>query len=248
MTKTKISLFLGSATPQETDEEVLIVQAKNKAEVSAARDGVALASLDVLQFTIPSFELASLYDPMELSGWQALLKPGALISIRVLVSNGELSPEWKFLPTSFLLAGLSGVSERRDADGSRLFEVTKKIMKPVMSAPLKKKIVFDDLEEDGDLVDEDDLLQEEGNGILAPPSMAPRTAGDDCSGRKACDDCTCGRAELEGKGIESKNVQSSGCGNCAKGDAFRCAGCPYLGKPAFKAGEEHLVLDLMDDF
>ena len=250
MPKTKISLFLGSALPQDTDITVQVVQAKSKAEVTAARDGVGLAFLDMLQFNIPSFELASLYDPMELSGGQALLKPGALISIRVLASDGESSPEWKLLATSFLLAGLSGVSERRDADGCRVFEVTKKIMKPVMSAPLKKKmIVVNDLEEEEDacLVDEDDLLKEEGNGILAPPSMAPRTAGDDCSGRKPCDDCTCGRAELEGKGSESKNIKSSGCGSCAKGDAFRCAGCPYLGKPAFKAGEEHLVLDLMDD-
>lgn len=90
-----------------------------------------------------------------------------------------------------------------------------------------------------DLIDEEDLLADT-SGMLAPPSLTARTAGADCGGRKPCDDCTCGRAEREGEEKKERDRdrgQKSSCGNCAKGDAFRCAGCPYLGLPALKEGK-----------
>ena len=133
---------------------------------------------------------------------------------------------------------------------------------PIKPMPSTKSITIslDDDDNDhnqNDLIDEDDLLQEEGLYNVAPPpssSIGSTTSNkDDCGGRTACDDCTCGRKEQE-EGLLSSSTaavprppMSSACGKCGMGDAFRCASCPYLGKPAFKAGHEHLVLDLQDD-
>ncbi|KAH8971996.1 hypothetical protein BDL97_02G171600 [Sphagnum fallax] len=96
------------------------------------------------------------------------------------------------------------------------------------------------VDDDGDeFVDEDALLDEDD---LKRPVLP---GADDCevekAGKKACKNCTCGRAELEEKtpltAAQLNNPQSA-CGNCGLGDAFRCGGCPYRGLPAFKLGEK----------
>ncbi|GMH37456.1 hypothetical protein BSKO_05329 [Bryopsis sp. KO-2023] len=102
-----------------------------------------------------------------------------------------------------------------------------------------------DGDDDDELLDEDDLLTEED---LKPAVIA------DCGTKavkKACKDCTCGRAEAEAKGEEVKltpemleNPQSS-CGSCGLGDAFRCGTCPYRGLPAFQQGKK---IELPADF
>jgi len=81
----------------------------------------------------------------------------------------------------------------------------------------------------------------------------------DCSTKdRACNDCSCGRKELEvelgaeeakkrHEEITSGEAAKSNCGNCNLGDAFRCGGCPYKGKPAFKEGEGGIKLSVVSD-
>lgn len=100
--------------------------------------------------------------------------------------------------------------------------------------------------DDDELVEEDELLTEED---LARP--APAAGGDDCEsgpgGKKACDNCTCGRADGEERKLTRDMIENptSGCGSCALGDAFRCGGCPYRGLPAFEMGKK---IELPADF
>ena len=106
------------------------------------------------------------------------------------------------------------------------------------------------------LADEDDLLAADKLEVAPPPADA---AGGCATKRKACANCSCGRAEREAAEdaahAEGKPAppppppaaSASACGNCAKGDAFRCAGCPYLGQPAFDPAEKEKVKLTLDD-
>ncbi|KAF6229570.1 hypothetical protein HO173_011425 [Letharia columbiana] len=116
-----------------------------------------------------------------------------------------------------------------------------------------------EVDDEDDLIDEDTLLDEEDlkRPVVQPPECRPKAG----KRRRACKDCTCGlaqRLEAEEHAKRSNADQTlaklktnelaevdftvqgkvGSCGNCALGDAFRCDGCPYVGLPAFKPGEE----------
>jgi hypothetical protein len=117
----------------------------------------------------------------------------------------------------------------------------------------------EDDDERDEMIDEDALLTEkdkakptaEGEGVGCPPT------------RKPCKDCTCGRKEEEemkenatpASSVVKMDLENdpndetfkSACGNCALGDAFRCAGCPYLGQPAFKENDGEGKVVMLDD-
>ncbi|THU56689.1 hypothetical protein C4D60_Mb11t19860 [Musa balbisiana] len=100
------------------------------------------------------------------------------------------------------------------------------------------KIQIDD---ESDLIDEDSLLTEEDLKKPQLPLVGDCEVG---KAKKACRNCTCGRAEEEAKvlklGLTSEQINNpqSACGNCGLGDAFRCSTCPYKGLPPFKLGEK----------
>ena len=136
-----------------------------------------------------------------------------------------------------------------EANGTQL--VATKLAPPTKAARRRRKAPPPVARVDGDdddLVDEDALLAADG---LEPPAADEAAAK--CAPRKPCENCTCGRKEqleAEGDGVRPPPpADASACGNCGKGDAFRCASCPHLGKPAFKENTEgsKLVLDLTDD-
>ena len=94
-----------------------------------------------------------------------------------------------------------------------------------------------------DLEDEDVLLE-----LAGPVAQPPTQKEGGCATKKrACANCSCGRKDMEDaeengtprpqmSDAELAKMKSS-CGSCHKGDAFRCAGCPFLGKPAYQKGE-----------
>jgi hypothetical protein len=107
---------------------------------------------------------------------------------------------------------------------------------------------------ESDLIDERELLDDSDITFATKGSVLCDV--EQSNGKKrACKNCTCGLAEREAveeaKGNLSGNLSNgetkSSCGNCYKGDAFRCASCPYLGQPAFEPNENKVMLSLNDD-
>lgn len=79
------------------------------------------------------------------------------------------------------------------------------------------------------VVDESTLLNDD-----ADVSSKQFDCGSNTGPRKACKNCTCGLAQQEVAEKQAQQEGTGGCGNCSLGDAYRCASCPSLGKPAWK--------------
>lgn len=136
--------------------------------------------------------------------------------------------------------------------------------KPVYNLGEKQSITLPaNNNDDDELIDENDLLSHEAPRGDVNSCGVDNSASGVPGKKRACKNCSCGLAEEEaaeaaagnttGKEVkvqtlEEKLAKSSSCGGCSRGDAFRCASCPFLGKPAFEPGQEKVVLAMTDDF
>ena len=202
-----------------------------------------------------------------------LLKPKSKLAI-VAIADRALG---QVLATDLKIQGFVDIMAAKDiATGERFVVCAKpdwgigaavaftKSAITTSSAPSTAKwtMTADDLA-DGDLVDENELLND-GIDVTAASSSSsiggggcgPENANVVAGKKRACKNCSCGLAEIEASEaaataanlpLQERIVKSSSCGSCSKGDAFRCAGCPFLGKPAFEPGQERLILSLGTD-
>ncbi|PWZ40647.1 Anamorsin [Zea mays] len=188
-----------------------------------------------------------------------VLKAGGRVLVQSPAPSSSQKPNTE-IERKLLMCGFAEVQSSAANSQDSVQSVTVKAKKASWSMgssfPLKKttkalpKIQIDD---DSDLIDEDSLLTEEDlKKPQLPVGRAPKSVNldqllGDCevgAAKKACKNCTCGRAEAEEKvgklelTAEQINNPQSACGSCGLGDAFRCGTCPYRGLPPFKPGEK----------
>jgi SAM-dependent methyltransferase len=180
-----------------------------------------------------------------------VLKPGGLLYLQMPSTTADLS-------SGLLIAGFTEIKTERNQSTIKLVCQRPK-WKQGASAPLKKrnkqkqtkpdsggpsmvwKLAADDMFDDDiemDLEDEDTLLEGDQLDIKAMKKEYEACGSSDTPTRRACKNCTCGRADNEAAGEGAKATPVSSCGSCGLGDAFRCSTCPYLGLPPFKMGSQ----------
>ncbi|KAL3668128.1 hypothetical protein V7S43_006991 [Phytophthora oleae] len=199
----------------------------------------------------------------ELNAVLPLLKPGGVLQLHV----ADVQVEKKnAILMALMIGGLVDTTDKQESSvffpelsGAVVFSSKKQsfesaavpLAKKTTALPVKKwTVLADDFggddEQDDDIIDEDTLLDDTDEVLQLAKADCGEKVG---TKKRACKNCTCGLKDEEDKPVMSEkdlNKLVSGCGNCYKGDAFRCGSCPFLGKPAFKPGMEKVLLNLDD--
>uniref|UniRef100_M4C1E3 Anamorsin homolog n=1 Tax=Hyaloperonospora arabidopsidis (strain Emoy2) TaxID=559515 RepID=M4C1E3_HYAAE len=203
----------------------------------------------------------------ELSALLPLLKANGVLELHVANVNGDHDEKKNAILMALMIGGFVDTSfvpidgsvvypdlvdvvccvAKKQSLESAVMPLAKKTTAP---APLIKKwtVLADDFGQDNEdgIIDEDTLLDDTEEVLQAAKAECGEVGG---AKKRACKNCTCGLKDGDDKPVMSEkdlNQLVSGCGNCFKGDAFRCGSCPFLGKPAFKPGMEKVLLNLDD--
>ncbi|KAF1790861.1 Anamorsin [Phytophthora cactorum] len=245
------------ANPQVADVTVLAVAEGSDVTQTVANSAVAKENTfdAVVSFNEQTEQL-----DVELAAVLPLLKAGGVLQLHVANVQEEKK---NAILMALMIGGLVDTSDKQESSslfpefpGAVCFSSKKQSFesaaiplakKSTTTQPIKKwTVLADDFgdEQDDDIIDEDTLLDDTDEVLQA----AKADCGEKVGGKKrACKNCTCGLKDEEDKPVMSEkdlNSLVSGCGNCFKGDAFRCGSCPFLGKPAFKPGMEKVLLNL----
>ncbi|CAD5124194.1 DgyrCDS12493 [Dimorphilus gyrociliatus] len=243
------------------------VQCENVSMLTKSNHKASNFDLAISGFPLPSFTVHS-NDLLEEIA--RILKPGGKLHVVEAITDSRTESQ---IASSLKLSGfisiekkslkieenlLKAYQEHLKANNLSLnlftsskpnFEIGAKIALklPGMTAPAPQQTVWalnaDDANDDMDIIDTDDLLDDAD--LKKPDAESLRAScGDAQKKKKACKNCTCGLAEeLENEEKSKAPAPKSSCGSCYLGDAFRCASCPYLGRPAFKPGEKVSLTD-----
>lgn len=157
------------------------------------------------------------------------------VILTALVPGGKLQFLSSTVDTAdLLLGGFINTSQQQQT-----LTCEKPSYKPALLLPKAKKPAVAVVEE---LIDEDALLEDAEDCEIGSSVDADITVT-----KRACKNCTCGLKEAQvvldvAEDSALAAPPASGCGGCARGDAFRCGGCPYLGTPAFTPGTKPEIL------
>ncbi|KAL0913666.1 hypothetical protein M5K25_017143 [Dendrobium thyrsiflorum] len=238
-----LSSFVNSGSAPVAEDDVLVITQCN---TLLGKLPIESASLDVI---ISVLQIPDLVNEQWFEEINRVLKSNGKIVVQLSLKSSEHLAQTS-LERKLLIAGFVEVAPLESKpvlflDGSHSLTIIGKkaswsmgssfvIKKATKALP---KLMID---EESDLIDEDSLLTEEDLKKPQIPAVSDCEVG---STRKACKNCTCGRAEAEqkvqlGLTVEQINNPQSACGSCGLGDAFRCSGCPYKGLPPFKLGEK----------
>ncbi|XP_059640762.1 anamorsin homolog [Cornus florida] len=231
----------------EQSDPLIITQASSLSQLP-----LDSSSVDIVVSICRSSEFPSVQLLEEIS---RLLKPGGTILLQQTSLATDQSATGKAATSSLqrrlLVAGFLDVQDvqTKPVVPSKVqslgIKANKASWKIGSSFSIKKKATKIlpklDIDNEMDLIDEDSLLTEEDLKKPQMPLVGDCEVG---STRKACKNCTCGRAEAEEKvqklelSMDQLDNPQSACGSCGLGDAFRCSTCPYKGLPPFKLGEK----------